>query len=100
MTNNKKRSVNKMPTEQKKIKDTVLNVPITTEMKDRLKSCAEQDGVSMAQKVRQMIDKQFLMMFVNMPSCADGTACRCPTLHSIRDIRPTGGDLLPPETGA
>lgn len=78
-----------------------FNVKLDRDDKAMLKQLSDDAGLTMSEICRSGIRMRFRQRFANEPTCAIGTACLCPNMHTLNAAgRPSDRDVLKTLEGA
>ena len=62
-----------------------FNVKMSEDQYAMLQQLATDDGIRMADVIRQGISNRFQQRYANVPKCATGNPCMCPQMHHIQN---------------
>lgn len=81
-------------------KSIAMNIQLSPIDKQMLEKLKGDTGKTFGALVREGIRLRFRMRFNNEPSCANGTACKCPQMHQMQVARQTTDAELLAKEGA
>lgn len=81
-------------------KSIAMNIQLSPVDKGMLEKMKDDTGKGFGALVREGIRLRFRMRFNNEPSCANGTACKCPQMHQMQVARQTTDAELLAQEGA